>query len=52
MEQLSIFDLDEKEAERVNSNALSVVKAQFIAGEKKTWVELFDGYDELYVLYS
>ena len=50
MEQLSIFDLDEKEAERVNSNALSVVKAQFVAGEKKTWVELFDGYDELYAI--
>ena len=49
MEQMSLFDLNEEVSESV-SEKLSVVKAQFIAGEQWSWPELFDGYDELYAI--
>ncbi len=48
--QISIFDLNENEKERLDSNLLTVVKATFAESEKKTWIELFDGYDELYAI--
>lgn len=48
--QISIFDLNENEKERLDSNLLTVVKETFAESEKKTWIELFDGYDELYAI--
>ncbi len=50
MDQISIFDLNEKEKERIDSSYLPVVKAKFIEKEKKTWLELFEGYDEIYAI--
>ncbi len=49
MDQMSLFS--ETEEQLTNSRVyLPVVKAKFIAGEKKTWNELFEGYDELYAI--
>ena len=48
--QLSLFDLNENEKERLESNLLPIVKATFVEPEKKTWIELFEGYDELYAI--
>ncbi len=48
--QISIFDLNIEEKERLDSSLLPVVKASFTEGQKKTWVDLFEGYDELYAI--
>ena len=48
--QISIFDLNKKEKERLDSNILPIVKASFVEAEKKTWLDLFEGYDEIYAI--
>lgn len=50
MDQLSFFDLDETEKERVSSNVLPIVQAKFIKSDKITWLDLFEGFDELYAI--
>lgn len=48
MEQMSLFDV--MDISEKQESKLKVVNAKFIAAEKKTWQELFDGYDELYAI--
>lgn len=48
-EQISIFDFEDDEKIQIGTS-LNVVKARFESNEKKSWEELFDGYDELYAI--
>ena len=48
MEQMTLFDLTENPVEQADK--LAVVKASFVAEEKRSWQELFDGFDELYAI--
>ena len=48
MEQMTLFDLTDNPVEQAEK--LAVVKASFVAEEKRTWQELFDGFDELYAI--
>ena len=43
--QKGLFDDTEE-----NKSLLHVVRTQFICEERKTWEELFEGYDKLYAL--
>lgn len=46
--QLSLFDTSGEVSGFSSSGKLPIVKAKFIAGEEKTWQELFEDFDELY----
>jgi hypothetical protein len=49
-EQQSLFDLaDEKDID-LRDHTLRIVNAEMTGTDSRTWQELFDGYDELYVI--
>ncbi len=50
MDQLSLFDFVGEDAMDSVGSKLQVVKAKFIGTESTDWVELFDGFDELYAI--
>lgn len=50
MDQLSLFDFVDEDAMDSVGSKLQVVKAKFIGTESTDWVELFDGFDELYAI--
>lgn len=51
MDQLSLFDLHENQKEEVGvTGKLSVVKAKFEQNCKMDYMELFEGFDELYAI--
>ncbi|MBQ8317600.1 MAG: phospholipase D family protein [Lachnospiraceae bacterium] len=49
MEQLTLFDFDEGLTVDA-SRKLQVVQAKFIQSRELSWQELFDGFDEMYVI--
>ena len=50
MDQLSLFDFVDEDAMDNVGSKLQVVKAKFLKTESTDWVELFDGFDELYAI--
>lgn len=48
--QMSLFDMVPEEAEITSSGQLHVVKAKYIEDTKMNWRELFEGFNELYVI--
>lgn len=49
-ELMNLFDMAEESGIDINKESLSVVNAEMKSIEKKTWQELFDGFDELYAI--
>ena len=50
MEQMSLFDMEEKGLAYDSAKKLQIVKAKFWETESVSWQELFEGFDEMYVI--
>ena len=48
--QMSLFDMLGNQEPIDTSKDLDVVKAAFLEGEKKSWKDLFEGFDEMYAI--
>ena len=49
-EQTSIFDLAKEERIDIKENVLQVIQAKMVCNKGVTWQELFEGFDEMYVI--
>ena len=49
-EQTSIFDLAKEEKIDIKENVLQVIQAKMVCNKGVTWQELFEGFDEMYVI--
>ena len=48
--QMSLFEMFGEQEIVETTNTLDVVKADFIEGQKRSWKELFEGFDEMYAI--
>lgn len=48
--QTSIFDLAKEEKIDIKENVLQVIQAKMLCNKGVTWQELFEGFDEMYVI--
>ena len=46
----TLFDQYDSEGKKIISDTLKVVKAQFIESEETNWIDLFEGFSELYAI--
>lgn len=49
-EQMNLMDLFGPESFEDTSSEIEVVRASFIGAEKLSWIDLFEGFDELYAI--
>lgn len=50
MEQMSLFDMEEKGLTFDDTKRLQVVKSRFLESQSLSWQELFEGFDEIYAI--
>lgn len=50
MDQMSLFEMEEKGIEFDVTKRLQVVKSQFIEAQSVSWQDLFEGFDEIYAI--
>ena len=48
-QMISLFGATDEE-EKHGNHTIDIVRAEYLSATKMTWKELFDGYDELYVI--